>query len=383
MQSSQLDVSLSAVCSDEQDSDYFFTPRNVLECQEASKNGLCFLDFEQLHECIEQINTYRACSTPGCKGNLVAVSFNFKGYGGTARITYVCNGCEEQQFTLETSKMDGRTSEISRTLHVAFIVSGCTYTTYAKVLHHALGIQASHFNHFMETIRFMYPIVKEMVDKMCTEAMDEMKQMDQDKLGSWSRAVTTADGTWMTRGHHSKNFTFSVRDYFTGALLFQKHLCQKGSDYTIKEPLYKGTSKAAEGSAAREVFTEAKKLGMKVEINWQDQDSSSSKPIKEIYSNSRIMVCGGHTGRSHFKQLQTMAKKKKFSEALKIGVKKSFPKSKTNNTSATARRDIPPAVAASQMLSSSSHGTTSPSSFLLASRPKNSHRNCAISATMD
>ena len=29
--------------------------------------------------------------------------------------------------------------------------------------------------------------------------------LDQRELGSWSRAVTSADGTWMTRGFHSKN----------------------------------------------------------------------------------------------------------------------------------------------------------------------------------
>ena len=60
---------------------------------------------------------------------------------------------------------------------------------------------------------------------------------------------------------------FSVRNDFTGARLLRKHLCQRGSDNIVKEPLYKGTSKAAEGYAARKVFTEAKMLGMKVEIN--------------------------------------------------------------------------------------------------------------------
>ena len=104
--------------------------------------------------------------------------------------------------------MDGRSSEISRALHVAFIISGCTYSTYVKVLRHSLGIQANNIHQFQETLRLMYPIVKEVVDDMCTKAMNNM---DQEELGSWSRAVTTTDGEWMTRGQHSKNFTFSVR----------------------------------------------------------------------------------------------------------------------------------------------------------------------------
>ena len=55
----------------------------------------------------------------------------------------------------------------------------------------------------------MFPVVQEMVDRMC-EAKAEMKNMNQDELGSWSHAVT--DGAWMTRGHHRNNFTFSIRD---------------------------------------------------------------------------------------------------------------------------------------------------------------------------
>ena len=48
----------------------------------------------------------------------------------------------------------------------------------------------------------MYPIVKGMLDAMCDEAKKEMRSMDQTQLGSWTRAVTCADGVWMTQGFH-------------------------------------------------------------------------------------------------------------------------------------------------------------------------------------
>lgn len=96
--------------------------------------------------------------------------------------------------------------------------------------------------------------------------------MNQDELGSWSRAVTSADGAWMTRGHHSKNFTFSIRNY---SLLYRKHLCQKGRDTLINEELYQGTFKGAEGYAARLTFKKAKEEGINIAIHWQDADSSS------------------------------------------------------------------------------------------------------------
>ena len=54
------------------------------------------------------------------------------------------------------------------------------------------------------------------------------------QLGSWKRAVTTADGTWQTRGWHSKNATFTIRNYLNRALLYYHHLCQKGRDKIVE-----------------------------------------------------------------------------------------------------------------------------------------------------
>ena len=88
----------------------------------------------------------------------------------------------------------------------------------------------------------MYPVVKEMVDEMCEDAKNDMRRMDQCELGSWSHAIRSADGTWMTHGYHSKNATFSIRNYNNGALPYRKHLCQRGRDNVLKEELYQGTS---------------------------------------------------------------------------------------------------------------------------------------------
>ena len=63
----------------------------------------------------------------------------------------------------------------------------------------------------------MYPVVKEMVDEMCEEAKEDIKVMEEDTIGSWKNAVMSADATWMTRGHFSKNGTFSVRNNYNGA----------------------------------------------------------------------------------------------------------------------------------------------------------------------
>ena len=154
----------------------------------------------------------------------------------------------------------------------------------------------------------MYPVVKAMVDDLCEVAKREMKEKNDGDLGSWKRAVTTAYGTWQTRGWHSKNGTFTIRNYFNGALLYYHHICQKGRDKIVEGDLYLGTSKSAEGYAARITFQRAKEEGMDIAIHWQDADSSSAKAVREIYPKAEIMLCGGHAGRAHRKILEKCQK---------------------------------------------------------------------------
>ena len=161
----------------------------------------------------------------------------------------------------------GNTNVVSMCVQVTFIVAGCTHAVYYKILKNALGIDAISETVFMDTIYSMYPIVKSMLDEMCETAKQETKEKKEDELGSWKRAVTVADGTWQTRGWHSKNATFTIRNYLNGALLYYHHLCQKGRDKVIEEELYKGTSKSAEGYAARVTFQKAKEEGMQVSVH--------------------------------------------------------------------------------------------------------------------
>ena len=163
---------------------------------------------------------------------------------------------------------------------MAFIAAGCSYAQYEKVLVHAVGMPAAvSARQFYTTLELMYPHVQNMVDEQCELAKQKMKEKPAAELGSFQNAVTTADGAWLTRGHHSQNFTYQVRDYLTGALLYYQHLCQRGKDHLCEDKLYEGTSKFAEGYGTSLVFGRAKEEGMNVAIHWMDKDSSSAKAI--------------------------------------------------------------------------------------------------------
>ena len=72
---------------------------------------------------------------------------------------------------------------------------------------------------------------------------------------------------------------FIIKNYLRNSILWYEHLCMRGGDEVIEEPLWPGTSKATEGYLAGMLFGKAKEEGCKIELNWQDTDSSSYTEI--------------------------------------------------------------------------------------------------------
>ena len=93
---------------------------------------------------IEQLNRIRKCTTPGCDGKIVPTSIESIGLGGSINICYTCSGCVMKYAQLEaSSKYDGVGSmtEIGMAVQVAFIIAGCTHTTYFKTDDVSRGIR--------------------------------------------------------------------------------------------------------------------------------------------------------------------------------------------------------------------------------------------------
>ena len=292
-------------------------------------NRLCMFELSQLGNFVSMVNANRSCTTPGCKGNFAPVAFNCHRLGGAITVRYSCDGCNLKGATFKAhSKCEtvlAGSNTISVSLQVAFIIAGSTHATYCKTLGHFLGIDVVSSSTFMRTIRAMHSIVESMLDEVCEAAKQEMRDVKESQLGSWKNAVTVADCTWQTRGWHSKNATFTIRNYLTGALLYYHHLCQKGRDEVIEEALYRGTSKSSEGFAARVTFQKAKKEGMHVAVHWQDADSSSAKAVREVFPNAKVMICGSHAGRAHRKILELRQKIKKAPQQMLDRYKSSYP----------------------------------------------------------
>ena len=90
-----------------------------------------------------------------------------------------------------------------------------------------------------------------MLQCMCDGAKKVMKALPATQLGSWQNAVTTAEACWLTRGNFSQICTFVIKNYLSNTILWYGHVCMRGKDNVIEEPLYPGTSKSTRVSWLR------------------------------------------------------------------------------------------------------------------------------------
>lgn len=76
------------------------------------------------------------------------------------------------------------------------------------------------------------------------------------------------------------------------------------------------------------LFNKAKEEGMSIELNWQDQDSSSGLSFRSVFPDgdlNRIMLCGGHVGRSHGNNMKEYKAKKMVDKGFLDKHKKDYP----------------------------------------------------------
>ena len=149
---------------------------------------------------------------------------------------------------------------------------------------------------------------------MCDEAREDMYKLGSDQLGSYHRAVTTGDGTWLTRGSFSQNHTYTLRNYMNNALLYVVHLCMRGNDDLIDDDLFEVQLKQLKA------FGLARDDTVHIEIQWQDGDSSSANALRVYYpdeAKTRVMLCSGHVAHSHIYKLKGLADKKVFTKRFK------------------------------------------------------------------
>ena len=314
------DIDDEPIATDSEDPDFTMTTptRRVVRSENASTTDTMYVGRSaSITALVGEINRTSACKTDGCKGELKCTKVLLQGRGGTIVMSFKCTGCSNRDIQYN-SALDNENS-LSRALQVAFLFGGCHYSQYRRVMREGLSMFAVTSEVFFNTIKFMQPHVKAVLDRVCELGRQQMRDLPDGQLGSFKRAVTQGDCTWLTRGHYSQNATFTLRNHLTGALLYYRHLSQRtdlgcnkeedsGSDSDSidksEEGEYKGTSKRAESYMAAIIFKTAKEEGMNIAFHWQDEDSSSSKCLLNVFPDCKMMVCAGHAARTFEKHVK-------------------------------------------------------------------------------
>ena len=286
-----------------EDSDFFVdTPTSrVVKCENKRTTGTTFMgNSTSITALVSEMNRTSSCKTDACEGKLECTRVSLEGYGGTIVMSFKCSGCSNRN--IEYNSALDKENSLSRALQVAFLCGGCHYSHYEHVLKNGLGMFTVSQNEFFKTIKLMKAHVKSVLDTVCELGRQQMRDLPDDRLGSWKHAVTQADGVWLTRGHYSQNATFTLRNHLTGALLYYKHLSQRSdlgdSEEESEKREYQGTSRSAEGHLAQLVFEEAKADGMNIAVHWQDEDSTSAKCLLNVFPDCKMMLCAGHAART-------------------------------------------------------------------------------------
>ena len=306
------DMSENRIVNSAPDATFMCTPFETNCCDtNRNENRIFIAESRQLVKFVDEVND-AACLVADCSGKLQLHSVEQSGMGGAACFAFRCSSCGGRKVNFDSSSQrENGSPALSAALQVAFICAGASYAQYKRVLRHFFGMQCVSSNTFYRTIEKMHGHVKSILDDICLEARQQMKDMDQGELGSWSRAVTCADAVWLTRGHYSRNGTFTVRNNMTGALLYYYHICQKGKDKLCDEDVYKGTSKSAEGFGADRVFSLMDEDGINVECHVQDGDSTAGNALLKYFPNCHLLRCGNHVAKNHAVRLDKLRKEKK------------------------------------------------------------------------
>ena len=274
------------------------------------------------------------------------IAYEDKGLGGAIKVDVTCSGCNNKihyASSMVCVKETRRTC-VSLALSLCFLIWGHGYPIYHKVLRLGLGMQTIAYKNFYNIIKIAYPFVKCILDEICEMGKSEMKAKDPLELGSWERAVTTSDGCWLIRGHHSQCCTFVIINFLTGCTLDYGHACMRGTSNICDSDIWEGTAKAAEGHLAEVCFSKAKEEEMVVAVNWQDADSSSAKSFRYVFpdsSLSRVMLCGGHVGRSHANNLKDYKSKKSVDQSFISIYVKDYPHLSSASVNVLGKEHIP------------------------------------------
>ena len=144
-----------------------------------------------------------------------------------------------------------------------------------------------------KTIGWLGTHVKDLAEIICEQVREKIILRGE----KFSR-VTSYDGFYLTRGHHSNNFSGTLHDVSSDKIAWFAHRTKRGPGAN-----WEGTSSGAEGAILREILGDVKARGFTIKQMIIDHDTSGANIVCTSFPEVRITYCGNHTAKAFHSDL--------------------------------------------------------------------------------
>ena len=133
---------------------------------------------------------------------------------------------------------------------ISFLMNGQLFSEYHRISN-MLGLPHCSPKHWREIVGWLGEYVNKLAEQCCAQVQNEVRAR-----GDAHNWVTSYDGFYLTRGHHSNNSSATLHDYASGKIAFFRHRTKRGAGHN-----WDGTSGGAEADMFNDILTEARQGG--------------------------------------------------------------------------------------------------------------------------
>ena len=182
---------------------------------------------------------------------------------------------------------------------ISFLMNGQLFSEYDRISN-MLGLPHCSDKHWREIVGWLGKNVTSLAEWSCSQVQSEICARGDSK--HW---VTSYDGFYLTRGHHSNNCSATLHDYSTGKIAYFQHRTKRGVWHN-----WEGTSGGAEADIFNSILGEAKQAGFIISEMVTDKDSSMNAIYCRHFLEGTITYCSNHNAKTMHKDLQKVKSSK-------------------------------------------------------------------------
>ena len=175
---------------------------------------------------------------------------------------------------------------------ISFLMNGQLFAEYQRI-GNMLGLRPCSDTQWQRIVRWLGEHVTRLAQWSCEQVRQQVRERGDQE--AW---VTSFDGYYLTRGHHSNNSSATLHDYPTGNIAWFTHRTKRGAGHN-----WEGTSGGEEADMYNEILSAVKAAGFNIVEMVTDKDSSMNAIYCRYFPEGTITYCSNHSAKTFHKDL--------------------------------------------------------------------------------